>query len=63
MPGKQAEALEIQNTLRKLLPHSRVRILPSLRETGLLLDGWQGVIVRALRHPKIHEGTKKESEQ
>jgi PleD family two-component response regulator len=63
MPGKPDEALEIQKTLRKLLPHSRVRILPSLRETEILQHGWQGVIVRALRQPKIHEGSKKESEQ
>jgi DNA-binding NarL/FixJ family response regulator len=61
MPGQTATAIDIQNYLRELLPHARVRILSSVHGTELLLDGWQGVVVRALSRPAIRDGDKKES--
>ena len=60
MPGRVGTAVEIQTYIRAVLPHARVRILPSVNSTDELHPAWREIVLKALKpRGKRHKTPKK----
>ena len=60
MPARVGTAIEIQTYVRAVLPHSRVRILPSVGSTDQLHAAWREIVLKALKpRGKRHKPSKK----